>query len=174
MVMNRLSCGILGAIQLMGTWMAVAQTETGPGVERRAPIVRADMNQATVPGTDGSCPAISISARNLDFGAVPVGSNHELSFRIRNVGASALTAKASVSPPFSILGGGAFVLEPTQTRLITVQYAPTSAGMNMTVVHLTGTTITVTGSAAAPVTKAPARRRRAPTHPDGQRLIAVR
>lgn len=171
--MNRLTCGILAAVQLAGTWMASAQTGIAPGADHQAPVIRTN-SQTTVPGDDGSSPAISISARNLDFGAVPVGSNNELSFKIQNVGARSLTGTATVSPPFSILGSRAFVLEPAQTQVITVLYAPRGLGMHMTVVHLTGASITVTGSASPIAPKATPRRRHAPTQPDGQRLIALR
>ena len=172
MAMNRLACGILAAVQLAGTWMALAQTSTDLGAGRQAPVIPGTMIQATVPNGNGTSPAITISARTLDFGAVPVGSNNERSFKIQNVGAGILTGRASVSPPFSILGDSAFVLKPAQSQLITVQYAPTSTGMHMTVVRLTGASVTVVGSTAPSVPKPPARRRRAPTQPDGLRLIA--
>jgi hypothetical protein len=146
--------------------MAVAQTGTGLAVDRPGAIVPA------VAGGDSTRLAITISARNLDFGAVPVGSNNELSFRIQNVGADSLTGTAEVSPPFSIVEGSAFVLKPAQTQLIRVQYAPKSMGMHMTVVHLTGTSVTVMGCTAPHVPKVPARRRRAPAQSDGQRLLA--
>ena len=166
--MNKLSWSILAAVQLAWTWMAVAQTSTGTGSDRQSPVNHANINQAAVPDDDSTRPAISISARNLDFGAVPLGSNNELSFKIQNVGATSLTGTANVLPPFSILAGGAFVLEPTQTQVITVQYAPKSMGMHMTVIRLTGASVTVMGS-----TKAPARRRRAPIQSDGPRLLAL-
>jgi hypothetical protein len=173
MAMNRLSLGILTAIQLAGTWMAVAQTGTSLGTGEQGPVIHANIDQATVARDEGSIPAITISARNLDFGAVPVGSNNELSFKIQNVGARSLTGTAHVSPPFNIVGDNAFVLEPAQTHVITVQYAPMTTGMHMTVVHLTGASVTVTGS-AAPRAKAPTRRPRAPTQSGGQRLLALR
>jgi len=172
--MNRVACGILAAVQVAGGWIAVAQTGTAPVARHQAPVVAADLNQPRIPGGDGKVPAITISVRNLDFGAVPLGSNNELSFKIQNIGASLLTMTATVSPPFNVRAGSAFVLKPAQTQVITVQYAPTSAGMHMTVVHLTGANVTVAGSAAPPVRKAPTRRRPAPTRPEGQRLIAQR
>lgn len=172
MTIKRLSCGILTFVQLAGPWVAVAQTSIGLGAAHQVPTAPANINQASVPGDDGASPAITISARNLDFGAVPVGSNNDLSFVVKNVGDGTLTGTANVSPPFSIIGSGAFVLRPGQTQVITVQYAPTSTGMHMTVVHLTGASVTVTGSADP--RKAPARRHRAPVQPAGQRLLARR
>lgn len=170
--MSRFSCGILAAVQLSGTWMAVAQTGTGLAAERPGMVVPANMNPTAVAGGDSTGTAINISARNLDFGAVPIGSNNELSFKIQNVGANSLMVTAEVSAPFSIVEGNAFVLKPSQTQLIRVQYAPKSMGMHMTVVHLTGASVTVMGSTAPHVPKAPPRRRRAPAQSDGQRLLA--
>jgi len=170
MAMNRFSCVIL--VQLAGLWSAVAQTDTSPGDGRQVPVPAANMNQASVAGHDGTSPAITISARNLDFGAVLVDSNNELSFVIQNTGDSTLTGTAQVSPPFRIIGGNTFVLKPAQTQLVTVQYAPTSTGMHMTVVRLTGASVTVMGSAAP--RRAPARRHRGPAQPEGLRLLARR
>jgi hypothetical protein len=176
MAMNRLSRGIFAAVQLAATWMAVAQTGTDPGSAHQAPIILANNHRAMVPSDDATSPAISISARILDFGSVPVGSSNELSFMVQNVGAHILTVGASVSPPFSVRSN--FVLQPAQTQVITVRYAPNSAGMHMTVVHLTGAgqaTVTITGSAAPLLPQAPARRR-VPTRPkeQGPRLLASR
>ena len=167
--MKSLSFGILAVVQLAGTWMAVAQTATDLGLSRQVPIIRANVEQTTGPSNDGTSAAITISTRNLDFGVVRIGNNNELSFKIQNVGARSLTGVANVSPPFRIIGRNAFVLEPAQTQVITVQYAPTSTGMHMTVVHLTGASVTVMGSAAPGASKGPARRR---PQPDGQRLLA--
>jgi hypothetical protein len=176
MAMNRLSRGIFAAVQLAATWMAVAQTGTDPGSGHQAPIILANNDRAMVPSDDGTSPAISISARMLDFGSVPVGSSNELSFMVQNVGARILTVQASVSSPFSVPSN--FVLQPAQTQVITVRYAPKSAGMHMTVVHLAGAgqaTVTITGSADPRLPRVPARRR-APTRPrdQGPRLLASR
>lgn len=170
--MNRFSCGILAVAQLAWPWLAVAQT--GPRLDARQEgrVTPANINQPSVPVDDGSSPAITISSHNLDFGAVPVDSNNELSFIIQNVGVKILSGTAHVSPPFRILGSNDFVLKPTQTQVITVQYAPKSTGIQMTVVHLTGASVTVVGSAAP--RKTPVRRHRAPTQPEGQRLLARR
>ena len=179
MAVKRFSFGILAAVQLTGTLITVAQT--GRGGDQQAPAILANKEQATVRGDAGPSPAITNTARVLDFGSVPVGSSNELSFMVQNVGAGSLTIGASVSPPFSVLGGDPFVLRPAQTQVITVQFAPKSAGMQMTVVRLTGaggSTVTVMGSAAGRVPAAPVRRRRAPTQPQpqgqGLRLIAGR
>jgi hypothetical protein len=94
---------------------------------------------------------------------------------VQNAGASAVTGTANISPPFTILRGSPLVLKPAQTQVITVQYAPKAAGMHMTVVHLSGAdgaSVTVMGSAAQRVPTAPAGRPRAPTQPQGLRLIA--
>ena len=173
MSIKTLSCGILVATQLAGISVAVAQTGAGLAATRQAPVVVANKNQ--VPGNDGTSPAITISARTLDFGSVYVGAIKRLSFRVQNMGAGTLTGAAHVSPPFSILGGSRSDLKPAQSQVITVQYAPKSMGMHMTVVRLAGAdcaTVTVMGSAAAPLPKVPARRPGAPTEPAGLRLFA--
>ncbi len=175
MAMKTISCGILVAIQLAETWVAVAQTGAGVVTTRQAPVIVAKKNQ--VPGNDGPSPAITISARTLDFGSVCVGSIKKLSFMVQNVGTGIITGAASVSPPFSIVRGSPCVLKPVQTQVITVQYAPRLTGMHMTVVHLTGAhsaIVTVMGSAAPPSPTAPAGRPRAPTESQGPRLIARR
>jgi hypothetical protein len=173
--MKTLSCGILAAIQLAGTRVAVAQTGAGLVTTRQAPVIVANNTQVPVPGSGGTSPAITISARTLDFGSVCVGSIKKLSFMVQNVGGGILMGAANVSPPFSILGGSPCVLKPVQTQVITVQYAPKSIGVHMTVVHLTGAdgaAVTVMGSAAPPSPAAPARRPPALTEPAGPRLIA--
>jgi hypothetical protein len=169
---------MLAVVQLAGTWMGVAQTGTGPGSSHEGPVILVNNDWAKVPGDAGTSRAISISPRNLDFGSVPVGNSNELSFMVRNAGARLLSVGASVSPPFNLLGGSTFVLKPGQSQVITVQYAPKSPGMHMTVVHLTGAdaaSVTVMGSAAPRLPSAPARRR-APTQPQDQglRLLARR
>ena len=146
--------------------MAVAQA----GIDEPAPGIPTNVNQAR---REGSSPAITLSARNLDFGAVPVGSNYELTFKIQNVGEEILCGTADVSPPFSIVAGNAFVLKPAETQLITIQYAPESTGMHMTVVHLSGASVTVMGRTGPRAPKAPARRLRAP-QTEGPRLLAQR
>ena len=166
MPMKRLSWGILAAVQLAGTWVTVAQA----GTAEPAPGIPTKVSQAK---RDGSSPAITISAHNLDFGAVPVGSNYELTFKIENVGDGILSGTADVSTPFSIVAGSSFVLKPAQTQLITIQYAPKSTGMHMTVVHLNGASITVMGRTGPRAPKAPNRRIRAP-QPEGPRLLAQR
>src|SRR5690349_6115940 len=130
MSIKTLSCGILAAIQLAGTRVAVAQTSAGLVNTRHAPTIVARNNQVPVRNNDRTSPAFEISARTLDFGSVRVGSTKKLSFTVQNVGARVLTGAANVSPPFSILGGSRCVLNPVQSQVITVQYAPKSTGMH--------------------------------------------
>jgi hypothetical protein len=162
------SYSILIALQLAVTWFATGQTDT----DREAPIILANAYHATIPSNDPNRPAIAISPRVLDFGSVPVGNIKELSFTIRNMGAGILTGTANVPAPFNICEGGAYVLKDPQAQVITVQFAPKSIGMHMAVVHLTdGATVTVMGSAAPALRKAPARRHQS-TDPPGLKLIA--
>ena len=159
---STLAHAVLAAILLAGTGVAVAQTGAVP--------------TGQLAGQPGTSPSLTLSAGALDFGSVRVGSVRKLSFTVQNVGDGIFTGTPRVSSPFSILAGSPCVLEPAQAQVITVQYAPTSTGLHMAVVHLPGSegaTVTVMGSAAPPL-PAPARRPRVPTDPPGLRLIAQR
>jgi hypothetical protein len=172
--MNRSSCGILVAIQFVGTWVAVAQTGPGFDSSRQPQGILVNTSQATVPSKDRTNPAMVVSHRILDFGYVPVGTFKRLSFTVQNVGAGLLTGAAKVSAPFNILGGSPYALKYPQTQVITVQFAPDSTGVHMTVVHLSGgdgATVTVMGSVSP--RRAPGRRR-APAAPQNLRLFATR
>ncbi len=167
MDMESRSCAILVALLLAGAWMAVAQTNAPTSGSKQTLFAKVNSNASTKP-------AIAVSTRLLDFGAVPVGSSSTLSFTVRNVGPRTLTGGADVSAPFSIVGGTRYALKGPQTQVITVQYAPKSIGMHMTVIRLTGADgarVTLMGSAVPPSPTAPARQR-APNQTPGLRLIA--
>jgi hypothetical protein len=73
----------------------------------------------------------------------------ELSFTVEAVGTDLLSGAANVSTPFNVLAGSPYVLRHPRSQVITIQFAPKSMGMHMTVVHLTGgdgATVTVVGS----------------------------
>ncbi len=172
MDMKSRSGALLVALLLAGASMAVAQTKTDLGPSRQTLL--ANTYRATPNSNALTKTAIAVSTRLVDFGSVPVGSSSTLSFSVQNVGARTLTGMADVSAPFSIVGSARYALKAPQTQVITVQYAPKSIGMHMTVIRLTGAdgaTVTVIGSAVPPSPAAPARRR-APTQTPGLRLIA--
>ncbi len=177
--MKRPCCGLLVALQLAGTWIAVAQTDTALSTSRQPPVILVNNNQAKVPCKDRTNPVIAVCPRILDFGSVPVGSTNELSFSVENVGAGILTGAANISGPFRILGGSPYALKHPQTGVITVQYTPNSTGIHMAVVHLTGgdgAVVTVMGSVApglppSRLPKPPARPR-VPRPPQNLRMLA--
>ena len=165
--MKRPLCCILAAIMLLGTWAAIAQTQSGLN---STPFIVANANQATTPGTDHAEPALAVSQRILDFGSVPVGRMKTLSLTVKNVGGGLLTGAASVSGPFNILGDSPYAVKYPQTQVIHVQYVPTSVGLHMAVIHLSGgggATVTLMGSGVP-------RRTRAPAPPQNLRLLASR
>jgi hypothetical protein len=77
-------------------------------------------------------PEITASRPNIAFGSVDVGSSAQETVTITNDGdADLIVSDASIvgQPSFTIVsGGGSFVLTPSATRDIVVQFAPTSAG----------------------------------------------
>jgi hypothetical protein len=151
MFMRWLSRVILVIVALVQAWVGAAESDTAFDSSRQPPVIIVTTNHATVPGKDRTNSAIAVSQRTLDFGPVRVGSLKELTFTVQTVGADLLNGAAHVSAPFNVLAGSPYVLKYPQRQTITVQYAPQSKGVHMTVVHLTGgdgATVTVMGSAA--------------------------
>ncbi|SPE58134.1 exported hypothetical protein [Verrucomicrobia bacterium] len=168
--MEKHVCGILVATQLMGAWLAAAQTKTYSTTEQHPSAIHVIAKSVAAVSTGDTDPAIAISARYLDFATVPVGGTSTLSLTVQNAGGGIIAGEAKVSAPFSVIRGSPYVLGSSQSRVITVQYRPYMAGMNMTVMRLTGgggASITVSGSAF------PARRGE-PALPRNLRLLAVR
>jgi hypothetical protein len=100
-------------------------------------------------GTGLAAPMCSLSVASLDFGTVTVGACLDKIFTIRNSGTVTLTGNVSLSCPehYTIeLGGGAFSLNPNQTRQVRVNFAPTTAGSHPCSVELG------TNCAAVPIT----------------------
>ena len=88
----------------------------------------------------GSQAAASVSPASLDFGAVLAGSVTNLAFTIQNTGGGTLSGSATVPAPFSIVSGGSYSLAAGQSQVVTVRYAPTSAGTDSQSVTFTGGT----------------------------------
>ena len=163
-------CGIFVATQLMGAWLTVAQTNTHPTTRQQSSTIQVNSSPVAAASTGRTKPTIAVSPRSLDFASVAVGGASHVTFTVQNVGVGILTGAAKVSAPFSILGGSPYALGSSQSQVITVQYAPMTTGMNITVVRLTGgggAAITVAGSA---VPAPPA----APAPPQTLRLLAGR
>jgi hypothetical protein len=163
-------CDLLVATQLMGAWFAVAQTNTHPTTKQQSSAMQGNTRLVASVSTGRTNSAIAVSPRGLDFASVVVGGISRLTFTVHNAGVGILTGAAKVSAPFSIVGGSPYALDNSQSQVITVQYAPQTTGMNITVVRLTGgggASITVAGSA---IPAPPA----APASPQNLRLIAGR
>lgn len=161
-------CGILVATQLMGAWLAVAQTNTHPTTKEQSLAIRVNTSPVAAVSTGRTKPAIAVSPCRLDFGSVLVGRASNLTLTLQNLGGGILNGTAKVSTPFSIIAGGNYSLGSNQAQVIKVQYVPVATGMNITVVRLTGgsgTKITVAGLAVPASPAVPAR-------PQGPSLVA--
>jgi hypothetical protein len=172
--MKKQLCGILVATQLIGAWFAGAQTDIRPSTKGQSSVIHA--NIAPVLALSTTNPVIAVYPRSLDFAAVPVGKTEMRSFRVQNVGVGTLKGAAKGSAPFSVVGGSPFVLGTSQSQVITVQYAPTAAGLDITVIRLTGgsgASITVAGS-GVPAPRATPTPRARPVPPQNLRLVAGR
>lgn len=158
--MKKRICGILLAAHSMGVWFAVAQTNTHPTTKQQSYSIQANTRPVAAVGTGRTSPVIAVSTRSLDFAPVAVGRSRNLTFTVQNVGAGILAGEAKVSAPFTVIRGSPYALGGSQSQVITIQYVPKKAGMNVTVVALTGgggASITVAGSAspARPATPGP-------------------
>ena len=163
-------CGILVATQLMGVWLAGAQTNIHRTTEQKPSAIQAKPSRAVAVSTGRANPIIAVFPRSLDFGSVTIGRTSILTFTVQNMGSGILAGAAKVSAPFSIVGGSPYTIGSSQSQGITVQYLPKATGLNMTVVLLTGgggASLTVAGSAVA---ARPAR----PAAPSNLRLLAGR
>jgi hypothetical protein len=89
------------------------------------------------------------------FGTITTGSTAEKAFTVQNTSSVSISGAATVAAPFGIASGGSFSLSPGATQVVTVRFAPTSAGSFAGNVNFTagGDTLSrgVSGSATAPV-----------------------
>ncbi|HVP58897.1 MAG TPA: choice-of-anchor D domain-containing protein [bacterium] len=81
-----------------------------------------------------------VSQTSLNFSTVTIGSTSDLTFSIKNTGGGTLTGTVSEAcDHYSIVSGsGAFSLTASESVVVTVRFAPTSAGTKTCTVH-TGT-----------------------------------
>lgn len=111
-------------------------------------------------------PVCRITPSSLVFDTVAVGLTKDLTFTIKNTGTGTLTGSVSEScPAYAIQsGGGSYSLTANQEKIVTVRFAPTSAGLQSCAVSLGATACEsigcsgmgteqppVTGSCCAPV-----------------------
>jgi PKD repeat protein len=109
----------------------------------------------TVTGSAVTLGRLVVSPPSLNFGALAVGANSQLSFTLTNSGGVTLSnGIATVSGgPFTILSGTPFTLSASGTTNLTVRLAPTNSGSFSNVVVITSSggnsTNAVIGSAVA-------------------------
>jgi len=79
-----------------------------------------------VSGDGEPAPSIEVTPTALAFGPVTVSTTSDLPFMVRNSGGGTLTGTATVSPPFSIVSGGAYSLGAGLSQTVTARFSPTS------------------------------------------------
>lgn len=100
-------------------------------------------------------PIVSLTTSTLNFGSLSVGTTSNMTVTVRNAGAGTLSGSVSATLPFSVVSGGTYSLGSNQSQVVTLRYAPTSAGshsQSLTFSGGGGTTLSVSGSAWAPLT----------------------
>jgi uncharacterized protein YegP (UPF0339 family) len=101
-------------------------------------------------------PVLSVSPSSLVFAPITVGTSAELSVNVQNAGAGTLVGNASVTGTgFSLVGTTAYSLGPGGAAVLTVRFAPSSAGPANGTLALTGggganVPLAGTGTAGAP------------------------
>jgi List-Bact-rpt repeat protein len=92
------------------------------------------------------------------FGSITFGSTLDKTFAVQNTSAVSISGGATAASPFTITSGGSFSLAPGATQVVTVRFAPGSAGSFAGNVTFTagGDTLSrgVSGSATAPTASA--------------------
>jgi hypothetical protein len=72
--------------------------------------------------------SISVQPTSLDFGDVEVGSSLERNFIVSNSGNGTLTGVVTVSPPFEVVSGVAYLLDSSESATVSIRFAPTAEG----------------------------------------------
>jgi hypothetical protein len=163
---------LFAAIQVIWAGLAIAQSHAPLAAKPPPQAAQADARAFTQVITTHTQAAIAVSPRSLQFAPITVGNAGKLTFKVCNAGTGLLTGTANVPAPFRIVSGGRYALAGSQGQDITVQFVPKQAGIFVAVVRLTGAgnaRLIVSGSALAPRSPAPPRRREY-----GLRLLAAR
>jgi subtilisin family serine protease len=116
---------------------------------------RLDLHKALTAGTTPppAPAAIAVAPAARNFGEVQLGNSSDLTFTVSNTGSETLSGAASVGAPFSIVGGSPYNIAGGGNTIVTVRFAPTSAGnFNQTVTFSGGggTTASVSGTGTEP------------------------
>jgi hypothetical protein len=72
--------------------------------------------------------SISVNPMMLDFGNVEVGSSLERNLTVSNSGNGTLTGVVTVSAPFEVVSGEAYLLDSSESAIVTIRFTPTAAG----------------------------------------------
>ncbi len=102
-------------------------------------------------------PVLSVSPASLSFPPTTVGTSADLTVTVQNAGAGTLVGSASVTGSgFSLVGSSAYSLGPGATAVLTVRFAPLTAGPSTGTLALTGAgganvPLSGTGTAPAPI-----------------------
>ena len=73
-------------------------------------------------------PELDLSPNSLSFGSVIIGQTNIQTFQVVNSGGITLTGAVSTTSPFAIQSGSSLNLAPGQTGIVSVSFAPVSAG----------------------------------------------
>jgi hypothetical protein len=95
---------------------------------------------------DGGGEAV-ITPASHDFGSVAIGDGAAQAFTIENTGTGTLSGQASVAPPFGILSGSSYAIEPGGSHVVLVGFTPVSGGLvaDLVAFSCSGKTATVSG-----------------------------
>ncbi|GAG07083.1 unnamed protein product, partial [marine sediment metagenome] len=117
----------LSAGQSQTVTVRFAPTSTGT---KTCTITTGCTNNVSCTGKGVEDPVCSVSPTSLGFGDVKVGSYKNMSFTITNTGGGTLSGSVSEScSHYSIVSGsGSYSLTASQSRTVTVRFAPTSTG----------------------------------------------
>ena len=120
-----------GDLVFTGRWDSTGVPDGRYGVDIVASDLHAPPNassaaNAAVLEVKGA--VLVVTPPEIDFGAVVVSETRELDFTLANTGGAAVTGNATAAPPFAVVQGGAFTIEPGGSALARVRFAPTSAG----------------------------------------------
>ncbi len=83
-------------------------------------------------GTGIAASACQVNPTSLTFGSVPLGQHSDLPFSITNNGGGTLSGTVSTGScaGFSIVGDATYSLAASASKIFTVRYAPTGAGLH--------------------------------------------
>lgn len=119
----------LGANQ--GRTVTVRFAPTSAGTKTCSIETGTTCTEVSCTGVGEIGPVCDVSPTSLNFGTVIVGESKDLSFTITNLGGGTLTGTPSVAcDDYSIISGGSpYSLTSGQSRVVTIRFSPTSAGI---------------------------------------------